>query len=101
MPYWFQPETISFEIGGREMSIETGRIAKQAAGAALITYGGTVVLVTAVHSKPRALVTFIFLKQYQNHRHFGLCIKLMLYFDLYKKLQYNFLIVSYFHRDKI
>ena len=35
--YWFQPETISFEIGGREMTIETGRLAKQAAGAALVT----------------------------------------------------------------
>ena len=58
MPYWFQPETISFEIGGREMSIETGRIAKQAAGSALITYGGTVVLVTAVHSKPREGIDF-------------------------------------------
>ena len=58
MPYWFQPETISFEVGGREMSIETGRIAKQAAGSALITYGGTVVLVTAVHSKPREGIDF-------------------------------------------
>ena len=29
--YWFQPETIAFELGGREMTIETGRLAKQAA----------------------------------------------------------------------
>jgi len=35
------------QIGGRELSIETGRIAKQASGAALVQYGETVVLVTA------------------------------------------------------
>ncbi len=37
----------SMQIEGRELSIETGRIAKQASGAALIQYGETVVLVTA------------------------------------------------------
>jgi polyribonucleotide nucleotidyltransferase len=37
----------SREIGGRALSIETGRIAKQAAGSALVQYGDTVVLVTA------------------------------------------------------
>ena len=47
MPYWFQPETVSLEIGGRTLTIETGRMAKQAAGAAVVTYGETVVLVTA------------------------------------------------------
>ena len=39
--------TKSVEIGGRTLSIETGRIAKQAAGSALVQYGDTVVLVTA------------------------------------------------------
>jgi len=56
--YWFQPETISFEIGGREMTIETGRLAKQAAGAALVTYGETIVLVAATHSDPRPGIDF-------------------------------------------
>jgi polyribonucleotide nucleotidyltransferase len=42
------------EIGGRTLSIETGRIAKQADGAVLIQYGETVVLVTAVTAPPRA-----------------------------------------------
>jgi polyribonucleotide nucleotidyltransferase len=37
----------SIEFGGRTLSIETGRIAKQASGAALVQYGDTVVLVTA------------------------------------------------------
>ncbi|NNE44870.1 MAG: polyribonucleotide nucleotidyltransferase, partial [Gemmatimonadetes bacterium] len=37
----------SIEIGGRTLSVETGRIAKQASGACLIQYGDTVVMVTA------------------------------------------------------
>jgi polyribonucleotide nucleotidyltransferase len=56
--YWFQPETIAFEYGGRQMTIETGRLAKQAAGAALVTCGETVVLVTATHSDPRPGIDF-------------------------------------------
>ncbi|MCK5322957.1 MAG: polyribonucleotide nucleotidyltransferase, partial [Desulfobulbaceae bacterium] len=39
------------EIGGRTLTIETGRLAKQANGSALITYGDTVVLVTATAAK--------------------------------------------------
>jgi polyribonucleotide nucleotidyltransferase len=39
------------ELGGRNLSIETGKIAKQAHGAAWIQYGDTVVLVTACRSK--------------------------------------------------
>jgi polyribonucleotide nucleotidyltransferase len=56
--YWFDSETVAFEIGGREMSIETGRLAKQAAGSALVTYGETVVLVTAARAKPRPGIDF-------------------------------------------
>ncbi|MBL8783650.1 MAG: polyribonucleotide nucleotidyltransferase [Deltaproteobacteria bacterium] len=37
-------ETIDF--GGRKLTLETGRMAKQAAGAVLVTYGETMVLVT-------------------------------------------------------
>jgi polyribonucleotide nucleotidyltransferase len=56
--YWFQPETVAFDLGGREMKIETGRLAKQAAGAALVTYGETVVLVTATRAEPRPGIDF-------------------------------------------
>jgi len=56
--YWFQPETVSVEVGGRTMTIETGRLAKQAAGAALVTYGETCVLVTATTSAPRPGIDF-------------------------------------------
>ncbi len=38
-------------LGGKELSIETGKMAKQADGAVLIRYGDSVVLVTAVASK--------------------------------------------------
>jgi polyribonucleotide nucleotidyltransferase len=38
-------------VNGRPLTIETGRIAKQAHGAVLITYGESVVLVTAVSSQ--------------------------------------------------
>ncbi len=35
-------------IGGRELTIETGKVAKQASGAVVVRYGDTMVLVTAV-----------------------------------------------------
>lgn len=41
----------SMDLGGRTLSIETGRIAKQADGAALVQYGETVILATVVASK--------------------------------------------------
>jgi len=49
---------MTVEIGGRTLKIETGKIAKQAAGAAVVTFGDTVVLVTAVHSTPRPGIDF-------------------------------------------
>ena len=58
MSYWFKPTSFSVEIGGRTMTIETGKVAKQAAGSVTVTFGDTVVLVTAVHSKPRAGIDF-------------------------------------------
>jgi polyribonucleotide nucleotidyltransferase len=45
--------------GGRPLSLESGRIARQADGAVLVTYGGTQVLCTAVAQKtPRVGVDF-------------------------------------------
>jgi len=41
----------AINLGGHEVSIETGRIAKQADGAVLISQGETVVLVTAVSAR--------------------------------------------------
>lgn len=46
-------------IGGRIMSIETGRVAEQANGAVLVRYGDTVILATAVGSdEPREGIDF-------------------------------------------
>jgi polyribonucleotide nucleotidyltransferase len=41
----------AINLGGRELSLETGRIAKQADGAVLVRQGDTVVLVTAVSAR--------------------------------------------------
>ena len=43
-------EKAEMEIGGRTLSIETGRVAKQANGAAWMRYGDTIVLVATVAS---------------------------------------------------
>jgi polyribonucleotide nucleotidyltransferase len=46
-------------IGGRIMSIETGRVAEQASGAVLVRYGDTVILATVVGSdEPREGIDF-------------------------------------------
>ncbi|UCC23417.1 MAG: polyribonucleotide nucleotidyltransferase [Planctomycetota bacterium] len=42
------------QIGGKPLSIETGKVAKQAHGAVVVQYGDTVVLVAAVTAPPRA-----------------------------------------------
>ena len=48
------------ELSGRILSIETGKLAKQAGGAAVVTYGESVVLVTAcVSEKPRPGIDFL------------------------------------------
>ena len=41
-------KTSTIEINGRNLHIETGRIAKQASGSVVVTFGETVILVTAV-----------------------------------------------------
>jgi polyribonucleotide nucleotidyltransferase len=41
----------AINLGGRELTIETGRIAKQADGAVLVSQGETIVLITAVSER--------------------------------------------------
>jgi polyribonucleotide nucleotidyltransferase len=55
-----EPETVSLEIGGRTLTIETGELAKQANGSALIRYGDTNVVLAAVTAseKPREGIDF-------------------------------------------
>ena len=38
------------QIGSRKISIETGKLAKQADGSVIVSYGDTRVLVTACHA---------------------------------------------------
>ena len=51
---------VEVDVGGRTLTIETGRLAKQAGGSALVTYGETVVLVTATAAdEPNLNVDFL------------------------------------------
>ncbi|HMR08577.1 MAG TPA: polyribonucleotide nucleotidyltransferase, partial [Polyangiaceae bacterium] len=50
--------TESITIGDKQLTIETGRLAKQAHGAVLITYGESVVLVTATSTEERPFLDF-------------------------------------------
>ncbi len=48
----------SVMVGGRALTLETGRLAKQAHGSILVTYGETMVLVTAVSQDERPGLDF-------------------------------------------
>src|SRR2546426_1812266 len=50
--------TLSREFGNTTMSFETGRMARLADGAAVVTYGETQVLATCVSSAPREGIDF-------------------------------------------
>ncbi|MCC7192329.1 MAG: polyribonucleotide nucleotidyltransferase [Phycisphaeraceae bacterium] len=49
---------VEMELGGRTLSIETGKLAKQADGAVVVQYGETVVLGTVVRAAPREGIDF-------------------------------------------
>ena len=52
-------QSFEIDLGGRKLTVEYGKMAKQANGAVLVRYGDTVVLVTATASKaPREGVDF-------------------------------------------
>lgn len=44
-------KVFKLDYAGKEVTVETGRMAKQADGSALVTCGGTQVLVTACSAK--------------------------------------------------
>ena len=51
---------VEVEVGGRILTIETGKMAKQASGSVVVSYGETVVLVTVVGAKEaRADIDFL------------------------------------------
>ena len=47
----FNMESVTVEVGGRGLTIETGHMARQASGAVVVRYGDTMVLVTATSEK--------------------------------------------------
>ena len=51
-------ESIKFDLGGRTMTIETGRLAKQSNGSVVVSYGNAQVLVTVNSAKPREGIDF-------------------------------------------
>jgi len=51
-------ERVEVELGGRTLTIETGKMAKQADGAVTVQLGETVVLGTVVRAKPRRDIDF-------------------------------------------
>src|SRR5689334_13226505 len=56
----FDKHTVELDWGGRKLTLETGRMARQADGAVLATYGETTVLATVVAAKePREGVDFL------------------------------------------
>jgi polyribonucleotide nucleotidyltransferase len=53
-------KVVKTEINGKEFSISTGKVAKQASGSVLVQYGETIVLVTAVAAKdPKLDASFL------------------------------------------
>ncbi len=52
-------QSVDIEVGGRTLTLETGRLAKQAGGAVVVSSGDSVVLVTATASdEPREGISF-------------------------------------------
>ena len=49
---------VEMQIAGRTLSIETGKLAKQADGAVIVQYGETVIIGTAISGPPREGVDF-------------------------------------------
>jgi len=54
----FNPQRVSLDLGGTPITLETGRIAKQAAGSVVVQQGGTMVLVAVCHAAPREGIDF-------------------------------------------
>ncbi len=65
----FLKETI--KLGGRDLTVETGRVAKQADGSVVISYGDTMLLVAAVGApQPREGIDFFPLTvEYREHNY--------------------------------
>ena len=64
--------TVTINIGGQDLVLETGRMAKQANGAVYATYGGSAVLATATCSdEPREGLDFVPLQVEYNEKYYA------------------------------
>ncbi len=54
----FTPTTVQMDLGDAPISVETGRIAKQAAGSVVVRQGDTMVLVAVCTAEPREGIDF-------------------------------------------
>ena len=65
-------KSYSMELAGRTLTVDIGRVAKQANGAALMHYGDTTVLATATASKePREGIDFFPLSVEYEEKMYG------------------------------
>ena len=56
----FDKHSVELDWGGRKLTLETGRVARQADGAVLATYGETTVLAAVVAAKqPKEGIDFL------------------------------------------
>ncbi len=63
---------VTIKIGGEDLVLETGRMAKQANGAVYATYGGSAVLATATCSdEPREGIDFVPLQVEYNEKYYA------------------------------
>ena len=53
----FDVKNVSVEVGGEEISFETGKMARQASGAVVVRSGDTMVLCTATKGNLKRLLT--------------------------------------------
>jgi polyribonucleotide nucleotidyltransferase len=72
MSHKFDIQTVSMQLGGKTLTIETGRLAKQADAAVFVSYGDSRVLVTACSAKdPKPGIDFMPLTVEFAERHYS------------------------------
>ncbi len=67
-----EPKAYSTTLGGRELTLETGKYAKLVSGSVMVRYGGTVVLVTAQMSGGTSPMSFLPLTVEYEERHYAI-----------------------------
>lgn len=67
----YQPKITKFQVGKETITIETGRMAKQAAGSVLISCGGTSVLCTVCYGQTMEDLDFVPLSVEYNEKYYA------------------------------